>query len=287
MIFKAISRLFGNADSNQHQTAIHEANVPTVQQSSLPTYVSDTEMEAAFELAIQMHNNILKRLVREHSGVLRRKIKQRLRRDDYGNEIGFDEAANEVSYFLSHVAGVDDEYREARERCINIKINALMFGRNRENYDIDRLTADIQEKFDDELVGYVYILATKDDEDGSANTIDIESMSGGDFECYCEERLTVLGWSVCRKGGTGDQGVDLLASKDGTVVAIQCKRYASTVGNHAIQEVEAGRQFEDAHFAAVISNSSFSKSAVVLAFKLNVALLHVSELESLAHRFRR
>jgi restriction system protein len=67
-------------------------------------------------------------------------------------------------------------------------------------------------------------------------------------------------------------------SLNGTTLVVQCKLYSSPVGNKAVQEVIAGRAFENADMAAVVSNMAFTKSARVLAQQAGVDLLHHDEL---------
>ena len=74
---------------------------------------------------------------------------------------------------------------------------------------------------------------------------------------------------------TGDQGVDLIARKDKSVIAIQCKYYSKPVGNKAVQEVIAGKGFYNCNKAVVISNNLFTKSAKQLADDSNVKLLTI------------
>ena len=86
------------------------------------------------------------------------------------------------------------------------------------------------------------------------------------------------GWSVIKTATTGDQGVDLVAAKQDVRVAIQCKRYTGTIGNSAVQQVAAGRLLYATNYAVVVSNSSYTKSAVELARSANVMLLHHEDL---------
>ena len=69
-------------------------------------------------------------------------------------------------------------------------------------------------------------------------------------------------------------GADVIAEKDGIKVAIQCKLYNNPVGNDSVQQVLAGKVFYGAQFAAVVSNSEFTKSAKQIAEISNVLLLH-------------
>lgn len=80
---------------------------------------------------------------------------------------------------------------------------------------------------------------------------------------------------------SGDQGIDVIAEKSGTKVVIQCKLYSSNVGNSAVQEIIAGQIFENADFAAVVSNVDFTKSARQLASSSRVFLIHHEQLGEL------
>jgi HJR/Mrr/RecB family endonuclease len=61
----------------------------------------------------------------------------------------------------------------------------------------------------------------------------------------------------------------------GVAVAIQCKFQSTPVGNDAVQEAIAAKQFFDCHGAAVMSNQSFTPSARRLADKCGVRLMTV------------
>jgi HJR/Mrr/RecB family endonuclease len=70
----------------------------------------------------------------------------------------------------------------------------------------------------------------------------------------------------------GRPRVDLIAKRDGTVVAIQAKCYSGIVGNHAIMDAVAGARFYNANQCMVITNSTFTKIAIELARANNVIL---------------
>jgi HJR/Mrr/RecB family endonuclease len=99
-----------------------------------------------------------------------------------------------------------------------------------------------------------------------------------EFEQRCAEAMQLSGWAACTTRKTGDQGVDVLADKRGTKVVLQCKLYTNTVGNKAVQEVFAAKTFSSSTFAAVVSNTSYTRAAKELAQKTGVLLLHYSEL---------
>ena len=101
----------------------------------------------------------------------------------------------------------------------------------------------------------------------------IDGMNGHDFEYFCADLLRKVGFSeVNVTPGSGDQGVDVLAQKDGIKYAIQCKNYASALSNTPVQEVSAGKQYYGCHVGVVLTNSTFTPGAIQLADATNVLL---------------
>ena len=94
----------------------------------------------------------------------------------------------------------------------------------------------------------------------------VDSMEGHAFEYWCADALRNSGFSnVSVTPGSGDQGVDVLAVKDGIKYAVQCKCYSSNLGNTPIQEVSAGKSFYHCHVGAVMTNRYFTPKAKELA----------------------
>src|SRR6185312_7527570 len=104
------------------------------------------------------------------------------------------------------------------------------------------------------------------------------------FEHFCAEALRKAGWSARVTQVTADQGVDVVAEREGRVLVLQCKLYSRPVGNKAVQEIAAGRAHERADYAAVCSNQSYTPAAKRLAGTNQVLLLHPSELNDLHER---
>lgn len=103
-----------------------------------------------------------------------------------------------------------------------------------------------------------------------------EPTDGYEFEHYVARLLKDHGWSVQHTGKSGDQGADLIAEKESRRYAIQCKFSTYPISNSAVQEAHAGRGFHRVQFAAVVTNSDFTRSARQLAASVGVDLLHVS-----------
>lgn len=122
--------------------------------------------------------------------------------------------------------------------------------------------------------------------DSSAlNNRDFDEMEGHEFEYFCADILRKNGYSnVDVTKGSGDQGIDIIAYKDGIKYGIQCKCYASDIGNKAVQEAFSGKTFYGCHVAAVITNRYFTSSAKTLAEKNGVLLWDRNKLEELINQ---
>ncbi|MBO6767944.1 MAG: restriction endonuclease [Erythrobacter sp.] len=96
---------------------------------------------------------------------------------------------------------------------------------------------------------------------------------GLQFEFWVAESLRHFGWEASPTIGSGDQGVDVTAQKGSVTLAIQCKRYAGSVGNKAVQEIIAGRAYYGLAYGVVISTGSYTKSARDLARSCGISLL--------------
>ena len=103
--------------------------------------------------------------------------------------------------------------------------------------------------------------------------IDFDQMDGHSFEQFCAKILRENGFESVRvTQGSGDQGIDIIAFKDGIKYGIQCKCYSSDIGNKAVQEVFAGKTFYECHVGVVLTNQHFTKAAVELAKKNGILL---------------
>lgn len=110
----------------------------------------------------------------------------------------------------------------------------------------------------------------------------IDGMDGHEFEYFCADILKKDGFSgVSVTKGSGDQGVDILATKGGVKYAIQCKNYASPLGNTPVQEVSAGKIFYNCHVGVVMTNSTFTPGAKTLAQATGVLLWDRTVLQSM------
>lgn len=110
----------------------------------------------------------------------------------------------------------------------------------------------------------------------------VDQMEGHEFEHFCAGILKKVGFvNVNVTPASGDQGVDVLAVKDGIKYAIQCKNYASPLSNTPVQEVAAGKLFYNCHVGVVMTNSTFTQGAIQLAGATNILLWDRNKLSEL------
>lgn len=186
-------------------------------------------------------------VLEEHETTLRLRVKQATYFDAYGRPI-LDKAYKELSYFFESVL-----VREIEPR-------------SRVEYDLLFRTFN----------NWVTSLQVETLAPLPAST---EAGDGQGYEREVASLMTRLGFDVRFTSVTGDQGVDLIAEREGLRLAIQCKNYSKPVGNNAVQQVFAGAQFYQAGAAAVVAPNGYTVAARQLASSLGVRCLHHAELE--------
>ena len=97
-------------------------------------------------------------------------------------------------------------------------------------------------------------------------------MTGIEFENFIAELFTKLGYESKVTKATGDQGIDVIVSKNGYTIGIQAKCYSSSVSNSAIQEVVAGKNHYRLDKALVVTNNFYTDSAHQLAQSNSIIL---------------
>jgi len=105
-------------------------------------------------------------------------------------------------------------------------------------------------------------------------TNNFSKLSGSDFEHLLYRLYEAMGYSVQSNGKIGDQGGDLIATKDQKRILVQAKCYKNwNAGNSAIQEAVAAKNHYDCNEAVVVTTSNFTKEAIELAKTNNVKLI--------------
>lgn len=114
------------------------------------------------------------------------------------------------------------------------------------------------------------------------------AMSGIEFETFLARVFRALEFKVDETPATGDHGADLLVAGMGRKYAVQAKGYPSqtTVGNDAVRDAFAAKEYYDCDIAVVVTNSRFTKPAIVAAAKLGCFLFDRDGIEDLITRRR-
>lgn len=112
---------------------------------------------------------------------------------------------------------------------------------------------------------------------------DMDLMDGIEFEKFLAMLFTKMGYKSEVTKSTGDQGLDVIAERNGKKYGIQAKCYSGTVGNVAIQEAAAGKSFYNVDKVIVITNSHFTEAAIALAKSNGVVLWDREILEEKLH----
>lgn len=102
--------------------------------------------------------------------------------------------------------------------------------------------------------------------------------NGYEFEKYLKTIFERMGYDVEVTNKSNDQGGDLIIEKDGERTVVQAKFYSNPVGNKAVQEVVAAKSYYKAEKGMIVTNSTFTNSAVALAEVNNIILIDGNEL---------
>ncbi len=100
----------------------------------------------------------------------------------------------------------------------------------------------------------------------------VDTLSGIEFEEYFAKILIKLGYNAQVTKASGDDGGDIIATKENIKYVFQCKNYSDTVGNKAIQEVYTAKDIYKCDKSIVITNNYFTKQAKKEAEILSVEL---------------
>jgi restriction system protein len=191
-------------------------------------------------------------LIRKHARTLRRKRKQLLIYDAYGVPDSR-KWTHEITYFLTNAIIPSIEGEDISDTSMGM------------------------------MIQYVEKVASQNESSSQPELSSKQApqIAPTDFEFYCSEMLQQHGWNTKLTKSSGDQGIDIVAERNGLTVVFQCKLHNNPIGNKAVQEIHAGKDFLKADLGIVLSNADFTSAARELAASLNVLLMHYSQLEEL------
>lgn len=129
------------------------------------------------------------------------------------------------------------------------------------------------------IISYEYKMKMNDKKNILINEFNQNNMNGLQFEIWCANVLKLSGWDAKVTKASGDQGADIIATKAGVKLAIQCKHYNGSVGNKAVQEINAAKLYYNAHYAIVVAKEkNYTKGAKDLASIVSVKLLSADDI---------
>lgn len=107
------------------------------------------------------------------------------------------------------------------------------------------------------------------------------AVTGEDFEEVLKNIYEAMNYKVTTTPKTGDQGADLILERNNIKTVLQAKYYSSPVGNSAVQEVVGAIKYYEADLGIVVTNSTFTKSAMELARSNNIDMVDGAALKSM------
>jgi restriction system protein len=109
----------------------------------------------------------------------------------------------------------------------------------------------------------------------SLKLADVDNMDGLAFEHYVGKLLESRGYRAKVTRASCDNGVDIIAERNGSKWAIQCKRYAQSVSRTAVSDAVAATSSTifNCSRAMVVTNSYFTKGAVSYAKSTDCVLV--------------
>ena len=146
------------------------------------------------------------------------------------------------------------------------------------NYYKDKITLEKKQRNKRRYLNGDFTLE-KEEKSLKYNMINLHS--GNDFELYLVNLFRELNYKVKHCGKTGDQGGDLIVSKNDMTYVVQAKYYLNKLDNTSIQEVVGAIRFYNADKGIVITNSTFTSKAKELAEANKIILIDGEGLKKL------
>lgn len=170
----------------------------------------------------------------------------------------------------------EEQYQFAYKKSFNLHDCQRLYAQTVKEFDSAELPLMAQVRFEQLCAEY------KEKFNITNPFVVIDAMEGHTFEEWCAELLRKNGFvNVEVTPGSGDQGVDVTAVKDGIRYAIQCKCYSSDLGNKPIQEVYTGKNIYKCQVGVVMTNRHFTPGAKEAAEATGVLLWDRDKLEEM------
>lgn len=137
----------------------------------------------------------------------------------------------------------------------------------------------------DELFGNIFGTKTES-KSRSLTMVDIDRLNPNLFEASIAALYKKQGFEIYLTPYSNDKGVDVVVLKNGENYLIQVKQTKSSVGNDAIQEICAAKNYYENKFSEkfnllTVTNNDYTSSAKILAKTNDIQLYNRNNLENL------
>lgn len=120
------------------------------------------------------------------------------------------------------------------------------------------------------------------------NISQVNNLSPYEFEEWIARFLRIAGYNANATKKSGDYGVDVIAQKGDTKIAIQIKKSTKPVGIKAVQEVISGMDYYNCNEGWVVTTAPyFTNSAKKLAKTRNIKLYNKDDLALLLYELQK
>jgi len=189
--------------------------------------------------------------------------------------------SNQIEYLNNFISRFGTETKKG------LKYRNYVFDYDR-LYDLQMILSNkgINLEFDDLIFILKYLIDQKEQK-VTAESISqkpqlFANLDDADFEKLICRLFEAMGYKVEHIGHPKDQGGDVIINKGPERIVIQAKRYINgMVGNDAVQEVVAARNYYNCNGAIVVASSDFTQEAIALARANNTHLINKKELQIL------
>ena len=122
----------------------------------------------------------------------------------------------------------------------------------------------------------------------NTNISQVDRLNPYEFEEWVARFLRTSGFNAYSTQRSGDYGVDVIAEKNGTKIAIQVKKFSKPVGIKAVQEIIAGKYYYNCHEGWVVTTAPyFTQAAKNLAQTQNIKLFNKNDLAILLNNLQK
>ena len=103
---------------------------------------------------------------------------------------------------------------------------------------------------------------------------DLHRLSGSEFESLITSLFVKDGYKVVRRGGSGDEGIDLVLETGNAKDVVQCKRWRADIGSPVIREFYGSMLHAHARHGFIVTTAAFTQSATDVAVGKPITLIN-------------